>query len=313
MAANRWEIMTTDTHGACYGFDVTSDLPLSFLRTSTAYGTPMRIRSGEPPEKHGALLQEWNLDKAGKLTTQLFETAAGRYLVKIGNADSYEVTTRPPSIIVHPAPISAIERESMILGTPAAVSMAHQGRLPFHAGSVDVDGQGVILAATGTFGKTTLAGAFHAAGYRLLADDMSCSIVDPEPALLPGPAVIRARPDVIAGFAFEGTTPALITPGRTYFVLDAATRGNGDPVPLRAIVFLRISDGPIVLEPAPVADAVRDLFGLSFRLPTHEGQASAFTLAADLVGRVPVWNLERPLTLESLPTVIETVVEKCLN
>jgi hypothetical protein len=313
LAANRWDLMTTDTHGTCYGFDITSDLPLSFLRSGTGNGTPMTIRSGALPDQVATLLHEWNLDKAGKLTTQLFETAVGRYLVKIGSDESYEVDTRPPAIIVNPSPIDKIEQESMIMGTPAAVSMAHQGLLPFHAGSVDVDGQGIVLAATGTFGKTTLAGAFHAAGHRLLADDMSCAIADPEPALLPGPAVIRARPDVVTGFTFEHTNAALTTPGRTYFVLDPATRGNGDPVPLRAIVFLRISDGPIVLGPAPVADAVRDLFGLSFRLPTDDGQSAAFGMATDLVGRVPVWNLERPLTLESLPAVIETIVEHCLD
>jgi hypothetical protein len=305
--------MTTNTSGTCYGFDIASELPLSFLRTSTGNGTRLTIQTGSALDENGTLLQEWNMDRAGILTTRLFETSNGRYLVRIGDHDSFEVLTQPPGIIVHPGSLDEVTRESMIWGTPAAVSMAYQGRLPFHAGSVDVGGQGVILAATGSFGKTTLAGAFHAFGCRLLADDMSCAIVDPEPAVLPGPAVIRARPDVIAGFTFERTTSVRDTAVRTHFALDPDTRGTGDPVPLRAIVFLRISAGPIVLDQAPLADAVRDLFGLSFRLPTDEGQATAFELAARLAGTVPVWNLQRPLTFESLPQVIETVVNRCLD
>ncbi len=313
LARNGWGVMTTATNGSCYGFDITSDVPLAFLRTSTGAGTPMAVRPGPAPDAIGTSLQRWDPGKEATLPTELFELGPGHYLVRIGTDESYEVRTQPPEITVHPAPIHQISRESMILGTPAAVSMAHQGRLPFHAGSVDVNGQGLILAATGTFGKTTLAGAFHAAGYRLLADDMSCAVTDPEPALLPGPAVIRARPDVASGFSFERTTAARTRPGRTYFVLDPETRGNGDPVPLRAIVFLRISDGPIVLEPAPVPDAVRDLYGLSFRLPTDQGQAAAFGLAAELAGRIPCWNLERPLTLDSLPGVIESIIDTCLG
>ena len=313
LAGHRWGFMTTDTHGSCYGFDIASELPLSFLRTTTGAGTSLTIRSGTTPTDEGALVQEWNLDRVGKMSTKLYQRAPGHYLIKVGLHDSYEVLTDPPGIVVHPGALNEIDSESMIWGTPAAVCMAHEGRLPVHAGSVDVSGKGVLLAATGSFGKTTLAGAFHAAGYRLLADDMSCAIADPEPAILPGPAVLRARPDVIAGFDFEHTTPAMITPVRTHYALDPETRGNGAPVPLRAIVFLRISDGPIVLERAPSSEAVRDLFGLSFRLPTDRGQVEVFELAADLVGKVPAWNLRRPLTLESLPAVVEAIVRTCLD
>jgi hypothetical protein len=265
------------------------------------------------PHEDGDLLQEWNLDRTGKMATKLFERAPGEFLIEVGDHDSFEVLTDPPGIIVHPGAMNEIDSESMIWGTPAAVSMAHQGRLPIHAGSVDIDGQGVMLAATGSFGKTTLAGAFHAAGYRLLADDMSCAIADPAPAILPGPAVLRARPDVIADFSFERATPLMITPVRTHYALDRETRGDGTPVPLKAIVFLRISDGPILLERAPVSEAVRDLFGLSFRLPTERGQVQVFESATDLVGKVPAWNLHRPLTVESLAQVMEAIIKNCLD
>lgn len=311
--ANSWERMHPETLGSCYGFDITSELPLSFLRTGTGSGIPMSIRFGSVPEDNGRLLQEWNMGRAGKSTTRLFELGPDHFLIRVGDNDSFEVLNREPSIIVHSKALSETQGESMIWGTPAAVSMAHQGHLPIHSGSVDIDGHAVLLAATGAFGKTTLAGAFHAAGYRLLADDMSCAITDPGPAILPGPAVIRARPDVVAGFDFKRTKTIQTTPGRTHFALNLETRGNGDPVPLSAIVFLRISDGPIHLEPAPISDAVRDLYGLSYRSPTDDGRGRGFEASAQLAGAVPVWNLYRPLNLETLPEVIEAIVQTCLG
>ena len=311
MAGNCWGFMTTATYGSCYGFDITSDVPLSFLRTSTGKGIPMTIRPGPPPEENGKLLQEWNTNRTDVLATRMFKSGSG-FLIRIGEQDSYQVSIDPPGMVVHRGVMDDTDQESMIWGTPAAVSLAHRHRLPLHAGSVDVHGRGVVLAATGSFGKTTLAGAFHAAGYRLLADDMSCLAADPEPVLLPGPAVIRARPDVVAGFSFARTTAVRTTLERTHFVLDPGTEGSGDPVPLRAIVFLRMSDGPMVLEPARQSDAIRDLFGLSYRVPTDEGQASAFELAARLM-EVPVWDLHRPLTIGSLPEVVQRIVDTCLD
>ena len=305
--------MLPNRHGACYGFEIESEIPLSFLRTSEAAGTPLTVRYDPQPPGDGTLIHEWNLGRSGKLTSRLFETEPGCYLVQVGDNDSYGVRTQPAGIVVHASAMSNIEQESTMWGTPMAVSMVHKGRLPFHAGSVDVDGRGLVLAATGAYGKTTLAGAFHAAGYRLLADDLSCAIADPEPALLPGPAVVRARPDVAGDYPFKRTSPVWLTPVRTHFALDPDTRGTGAPVPLRAIVFLRISEGEVTLEPTPVADTVRDLFGLSFRLPNDQSQAETFALAAALAARVPAWNLHRPLTLSSLPKVIETIVETCLG
>ena len=76
--------MTTATRGSCYGFEVTSELPLSFLRTSTNAGVPLTVRPGSIPEEDGNLLQEWNLARVGKLTTRLFGTGPGRYLIRIG-------------------------------------------------------------------------------------------------------------------------------------------------------------------------------------------------------------------------------------
>ena len=64
------------------------------------------------------------------------------------------------------------------------------------------------------------------------------------------------------------------------------------------------------LEPAAPADAVRDLWSLSFRLPTEAEVARSFMAITDLVRSVPVWNLHRPLTIRDLPAAVDCVVRR---
>ncbi len=176
-----------------------------------------------------------------------------------------------------------------------------------------MEGSGVLLAAASSYGKTTLSGVFHALGYRLLADDMTCLALDPRPRVWPGPALLRIREDVRRRFDFDRTMDGVRSRKRTYLALDPGSRGTGDAVPLRAIVFLRISDGDLRLEPAEGREVVRDLFGLSFFLPTSEDRARSFRLAAGMAASVPAWNLYRPLTVESLPAVVDAIVRTCLE
>ena len=301
------------TTGACYGFDVTSELPLSYIRHRAGPGTPLEVRLATDAPPEGVLLHEWTAGRTGRRVTRLLAVDEEVYVVQKSPDIAFELRTGPSQILIHPGSVDGLLLESMLWGTPAAVVLARRNALPLHAGSVDVDGRGILLAAPGTFGKTTLAGAFHGAGYRMLADDMSGAVLSPSPALLPGPAVIRARPDVTDVFGFNRTEALLRTATRSHLGLTQQTKGNGDPVPLRAVVFLRVSDGPVLIEKASTSDMIRDLHGLAFRFPTDEGVAAAFENAASLAGQVEGWNLHRPLTPESLAGVIDLIIECCLN
>jgi hypothetical protein len=57
--------------------------------------------------------------------------------------------------------------------------------------------------------------------------------------------------------------------------------------------------------------ALRDLWVLAFRIPQADDRARAFEQLGDLVRAVPVYDLIRPLTFESLPEVVSRVVELC--
>jgi hypothetical protein len=192
---------------------------------------------------------------------------------------------------------------------PAALCFMDRGDLPLHAAAVDVGGSAVVFAAPGRYGKTTLAAAFMQAGHRLLSEDLTCVRTSPTPAVWPGPALARVRKDAFARLSFPRAAVVDEDDTRMYVMPDQVSRGNAAAVPLRAVVFLRTRDSDgIDLQPVDnAADALRDLWTLSFNLPDDEDRTRCFSAITQLAGAVPIWNLTRPLSYESLPLIIATI------
>jgi hypothetical protein len=201
-------------------------------------------------------------------------------------------------------------REASLWGLPAILCSMRRGSYPIHAASVDVGGSGLLLGAPGTFGKTTLAAAFLRAGHRLLSDDMACCDLGPDPTVLPGPAVVRLRRDVAEQLELPGTRFAFKTAPKIALAVEESGRGNGSPVPLRAIVLLHKSESGPKLTRADLPDAARDLFVLSPKAVIDP--AGAFQDAVRLAETVPVWYLDRKLEMASLPELVDMIVEGCL-
>ena len=190
------------------------------------------------------------------------------------------------------------------------LAFLERGDIPLHAAAVEIDGEAVLLAAPGRFGKTTLAAAFVRAGYRLLTEDLCCIRLGPIPAIIPGPAMIRLRRDVAAEISLPQAVELGRDDDRVHYALADNGRGDSAPVPLSAIVFLRPGDGVPHLDPVDPVDAIADLWALSFRVPTEQGAARCFDGTIDIAGRVPVWNLRRPLRYDALDAAIEVIAHR---
>ena len=198
-------------------------------------------------------------------------------------------------------------------GIPTVLCFIRRGDLSLHAASVDVDGSAILLAAPGRFGKTTLASGFLNAGYRLLSEDVSCFRLLPEPQALPGPMLLRVRRDVYERIELPGTYPVLSEPERVHLTADGSLRGDGSPVPLRAVVFLREGQGKTLMERVEPAQGLPDLWALSWKLPTDADRARCFRGTASLATSVPMWNLYRELRMDQLQEVVETIVSTCFR
>jgi hypothetical protein len=294
--------------GTCFGFAVRSSLPFHYLRAGA--GSPLEVSAPSTVDDgdSGETLFEWapssRFPLAGRLARaepgfRLWVDTWGWFVI---DPDALRVTV--------PETSNVVRREERLWSIPAMLCFLARGDAALHAAAVEVDGQAVVLGAPGSFGKTTLAAAFHAAGYRLLSEDTTCIRGAEAPLVVPGPAMLRLRHDVAEQLELPNATAVgTVEDDRVHLALDPSVRGDCSPVPLRAIVLLRHADKGFRIEPASHDQAVRDLWALSFRLPTDADRARCFTQVVDLARSVPVWNLYRPVTMRDLPATVDFVVD----
>ena len=292
-----------------FGFQIRSSLPLKFLRSGRSRGI-LNIRtqtdSSLPPA--GPPLLAWKLQGAARDVSAELYAMDDRYGYRISDAGWYEIDTTE-GIIRIPEGGDEIVREQRLWGMPTLLCSMRRDDFFLHAAAAEINGGAVLFAAPGRHGKTTLAMAFHREGYRVLSEDSACCRLTPFPSLLPGPAILRIRPDVFDGHPPAGTHVIAVYEDRIYLAMDEIRRGIDDPVPLKGIVFLRESVNEIHLERVLAQRAIPDLWALSFRLPNDASRAQSFRQLTGLVGRVPVWNLYRPLRFGSLAKTVATLVK----
>ena len=296
---------------SCFGFTVRSGHPFRFLRQGCGEETLEVVRTAASLEAVDAtLLFEWTLrDPNADVTAKLYD-ANGVFHFWTSDAGWYRIDPRARRIEMSEH-ADEIRREQRLWGIPTALCIKDRGDLVLHAAAVEVDGSAMVLAAPGRFGKTTLALAFHREGYRLLTEDTACCSLTPEPVLFPGPTCVRLRPDMFNGEAPPGTTVAAVRNDRIHLTLDANRRGDGRPVPIRALIFLRESSEKVVLERVYGGEVLPDLWTLTLRFQTDAERRRSFSQLARLAATVPIWNLYRPLQVTTLDEVVTRLVETC--
>jgi hypothetical protein len=300
---------TAPLAGTCFGFDVRSPLAFRYLRAGGGTDEIEVTTTAGEPDDPGELILEWKATDEFPLAYRLHRS--GREY-RLWMADSGWFAAAPDrGRITVPETPNAVRREERLWGIPAMLSFFARGDLALHAAAVEVDGRALLLAAPRTFGKTTLAAAFHAAGYRLLAEDTSCLRLDAAGIrVVPGPAMLRLRLDVADALRLPDVEAVGAPDDRVHYAVRPERRGDCTPVPLAGVVVLRGDAPETRLAATPEVDAVRDLWSLSWHLPTPDDRARAFTGVADLTRQVPVWDLERPVRIEELSATVNVLVDR---
>jgi hypothetical protein len=303
------EAPAEDVVGTCFGYAVRASFPFMALRSGQ--GIPLDvIEDLSPPGDVGEPVLGWvDGDRA---LARVYERP-GEYLLWVEGDDWFRIDPHAPAITCI-GNIRGPRLEARLFGLPAALCFMTRGDVAVHAAAVDVDGSALLLAAPGRFGKTTLSAAFAREGFRLLAEDTACYRSSPDPSVLPGLAMLRIRPDVHEHLSIPGGTVVAEDPERVYVILDGSARGDSAPVPLRGVVLLRVWDADeIMLERVTSDRVIPDLWTLTFNLPNDRSRADCFQAVAGLATSVPIWNLYRRLSFETLPAVIERIVSTCLR
>ena len=291
--------------GTCFGFLVEPSLRFNYLRCGIGEPLHVEINSASPTIEPGTLVREWTIQAPEPFRAKLY-AHDGAY--RLWAADSGWFGIDPARARVSlPANGNAVKREERLWGIPVLLCFVARGDVPIHAAAVDAGRGAILLAAPGRFGKTTLAAGFVRAGNRLLSEDLSCLRVGAETTVVPGPAMLRIRPDVAEALDLPRAQALAAGDERLHLALDPSERGDCTPVPIRALVFLRGGTNGVELRRAHPRDAIRDLFFLSFRLPGVPETARAFGAVAELAATVPAWDLSYPLRLDELDRVVEAL------
>jgi hypothetical protein len=297
---------------SCQGFTVNSDYSFQFTRPGVSRDqlsvVPML---GDPPSPDQPQILDWQTELG--VVARLY--GGGRIFTFWADAVGwFRIAPFDGTIEVPDRDTDALRREVQLWGVPAMLAFTRRGDLSLHAAAIAIGDSAVLVAAPGRFGKTTLSVAFHEAGHRLLSEDISRLQLEPEPMVMPGPALVRMREDTFSGIPPAGMSIASRARGRVELAIDDERRGDSTPVPVRAVVLLRESaDDRIRLERVETMDAIPDLWTLAFRLPESDDRSRAFQQVAAFADRVPVWNLFRPVTMGGLPNVVATVAELCAS
>ncbi len=298
---------TPSPEPAVFGFAVRSEVELKFLRYG---GGTQPLEIVEVPEgadaPTGELMGEWPLQGTSYPAHARLCRVPGGYTYETTDTGRFGIAVEQGRIAI-PITDDPILREQRLHGMPMILSFLARGDISLHAAAVEVDGGAVILGAPSRFGKTTLAFAFARAGHRVLSEDMICCRADTCEAI-PGPALLRLRPDVIPEALPTGLFIAAERPDRLFVGFEPGRAGSGAPVPIRALIFLREGE-PIEVQPADPVTAVKDLWALSFRIGSDEGRADSFRRLTKLAGSLQAWNLTRPLTPAALSRTVEMVQE----
>ena len=296
---------------AVFGYALRSDIELRFLRHGGGR-EPLQIMESRDREgaQRGEVLGEWPLHGTSYPAHARLSGVPGGFEYFTSDAGLFRVDVDAGKIEV-PVTDDPILREQRLHGMPMILSFMSRGDISLHAAAVEIGSGAIVLAAPSRYGKTTLAFAFLRAGHRVLSEDLICCRPSTKEAI-PGPALLRLRPDVYQHPLPDGTFVAAHRPDRVFVGFNRECAGSGAPVPIRAIVFLREGDS-VAIQPADPAPAVKDLWSLSFRTSSNEGRAESFRNITKLAGSVPAWNVTRPLTVESLSATVEIVQSIGIN
>ncbi len=302
--------MSVPPRGSCYGFGIRSDLDFLFLRNGNGSMLEIDVHDEQGPQESEDLLVEWKPRPGRPFHGRVYShPESGRLRVWTSDAGWYLVDIASGRISV-PAATEPVSREARLWTTPMLLTFVMQGKVPIHAAAVEVDRRALLFGGPSGFGKTSLAAAFAARGHRLLAEDVACISTDGEhPTILPGPSLLRLRPDVAEWLHIPGARVVATMPDRIFLSFEEDLRGDCQPIPLEGLVLLRGVEDKVNLKPLDGPEMLRDLWALAFRLPTDADTERAFDGVTVLANHTKIWDLHRPHDLTRLVDTVDEIVE----
>ncbi|MEM8676155.1 MAG: hypothetical protein AAGF83_20165 [Cyanobacteria bacterium P01_G01_bin.67] len=293
-----------------YQLNFASCIPLPQLPVSYAAASDVTISWGKidwtPPQELDGY-RYWHIDGED---VYFYWQFSGKYLLRGGQ-----------EIIIDPLPEVSDEHiiGLPILGPLMAMLLDQRKYFVLHASGVKIGAEGCIFLGCKGQGKSTMAATLYARGHKLVADDIAAIALDNQGnfSLLPGFPQIRLWPDSVVAALDHAHPENLpeIYPNIAKRACPTFDNFYSDSLPLKRIYILGNAEQPEI-KPLSAQEAVKYLVGNSYLPMTlgnsfiHSGGvAKHFYDCTRIVNQVDVCGLNRPRSLDLLPTVAQVVEE----
>lgn len=252
-------------------------------------------------------------------TARWWQSSKKEFYMKIKGVGHYHVSNGR-NIIVEPDEGCNMEYiKVFLLGSAIGMLMFQRNIIAIHGGTIEIDGQGIILTGHTGAGKSTLNSAFRKEGYRFLSDDVSALGKDDTGKIVVHPAYPQAKlcRDTILKLGYSlNNFSSLIDRERDKYSIPLIKEFVGHTVPLGGIFEITVDDAEEVgivevLGTEKMKLILRNIYRIEIsRLLGLEKEY--FNKCLEIAKNIPVYKLIRPRNKFTINEQMELILS-CLN
>ena len=246
-----------------------------------------------------------------------YEAAPGKLLLIVDGVARFLVREGKEIVVERHTDVHDDDIRLFLLGSVFGALLHQRGVLALSASAVDIGTGGVVFLGKHGVGKSTLAAAFHANGYSVLADDL-CAVSfreDGVPMVIPAFPQVKLWPDALERLSLDATLLPRVRPALEKRALPLEEGFAAKPRPLTRLYVLEGSNNATLrLTPVPGIARFKTLMLLTYRSQFLEGLgvgASHFKCVASLAMRFPMIGASRSTTPPMLDELVALIEGDC--
>ncbi|MEL6494578.1 MAG: hypothetical protein AAFQ41_05565 [Cyanobacteria bacterium J06623_7] len=284
-----------------YGLGLHSEIPIpEFIADTVPADVTLRIDTQGKftdylPEK--ALAETWAL-QVNRERAIVYVRDTGLYLIERGTEIVFLPAAEATQAIIR----------FYLVGTIMAIVLYQRQFLVLHGSVIAMGGSAVLFLGNSGDGKSSTAAALHAAGYRLVNDDVAPITLSDRPALLePGFPQIKLSEATARVLNYDFAALPLLhgdSHKRGY-----RPQGDFDRSPLNIGRIYVLSYGEDFAS-TPIASSLATMELSRHSRPTtlyQQGDAQHFFQCTNLVREQTIYRLQRPKNLTLLPQIVSFI------
>lgn len=202
-----------------------------------------------------------------------------------------------------------------ILGTCMGVILMQRRIFPLHGSGVVIDGKAYAFIGDSGAGKSTLASAFLHEGYQLLSDDIIAVSLSQDniPIVTPSYPQQKLWQESLNEFGMETSHYQSIYGRETKYCVPVPSQYSSDPVPLAGVFELvKMENKMVELDPINKLSGLQTLFNHTYRnflIPRLELMEWHFSISANIVNQMNVYQLRRPISTFSVSQLVDVILD----